>query len=103
MFVSIFSSPVGLIAALSYSDAKRQYKTQAIVIRSTVSLVVFIVIFALIAFLSETEVSPFLKNQGWIVIVLAAPLLAALTTEKIMLRQKALKATHNPYKASRCQ
>lgn len=84
MYICIFSSPIGLLAALSYSDVRRQYKTKAILIRFTASLVVFIISFAFIVFLSEAETSPFLKNQGWILILLVAPLITATATDKIL-------------------
>ena len=83
MYVSIFSSPVGLIAALSYSDIRRQYETKTIMIRSAASLVIFMLFFVLIAILSEAGISTFLKNQGWILMILVGPLIAAIATEKI--------------------
>jgi hypothetical protein len=63
MYISVYSSPIGL-PALSYSDVRRQYETKAILIRSSSSLIIYIAVFALIAFLSEAGISPFLKNQG---------------------------------------
>ena len=84
MYLSVYSSPIGLIAALSYSDVRRQYENKAILIRSTASLIVFIACFALIIFVSEAEISPFLKNQGWILIVLVAPFITATATAKIL-------------------
>lgn len=83
MYLSVYSSPVGLLAALSYSDVRRQYETKTILIRSIASLIVFVVSFALITFVSEAEISPFLKNQGWILIILVAPLITATATAKI--------------------
>lgn len=84
MFVSIFSAPIGLIAALSYSDVKRQYKAKAIVIRSTAALLVYAFTFSLVVFVSKANISPFLMNQGWVLILLASPFLVAIATEKIM-------------------
>jgi len=84
MYLSVYSSPIGLLAGLSYSDVRRQYETKAILIRSTASLIVFIASSALILFVSEAEISPFLKNEGWILIVLVAPLITATTTSKIL-------------------
>jgi hypothetical protein len=95
MYISVFSSPIGLLAALSYSDVRRQYETKAILIRSTASLIVFIVSFALIAFLSEAEISPFLKNHGWILIVLAASLITATATDKILASRIKKKSYRN--------
>ena len=84
MYVSVICSPIGLLAALSYSDVRRQYETKAILVRSSASLIVFIVSFAIIAFLSEAEISSFLKNQGWILIVLVAPLITTIVTNNIL-------------------
>ncbi len=84
MYLSVYSSPIGLLAALSYSDVRRQYETKIILIRSTASLIVYLVSFALIIVVSEAEISPFLKNQGWILIVLLAPLITATATARIL-------------------
>lgn len=84
IYLSVYSSPVGLLAGLSYSDVRRQYETKAILIRSTAGLIVFIVSLALILFVSEAEIFPFLKNQGWILIVLVVPLITATATSKIL-------------------
>jgi voltage-gated potassium channel Kch len=84
MYLSVYSSPIGLLAGLSYSDVRRQYETKAILIRSAASVIVFIVSFALILFISEAEISPFVKNQGWILIVLVVPLITATATSKIL-------------------
>jgi peptidoglycan/LPS O-acetylase OafA/YrhL len=84
MYLSIYSSPIGSLAALSYSDVRRQYENKAILIRSAASLIVFIASLALIIFVSEAEVSPLLKNQGWILIVLVAPLITAIATNNIL-------------------
>ena len=86
MFISILSAPIGLIAALSYSDVKRQYKATAIVVRSTVALMVYALTFAFVVFISKANTSPFLINQGWVLILLTSPFLAAIVTEKIMLK-----------------
>jgi len=95
MYISAYSSPVGLLAALSYSDVRRQYENKAILIRSTASLAVFIASFALIIFVSEAEISPFLKNQGWILIVLVAPLITATATAKILASRIKKKSDRN--------
>jgi hypothetical protein len=84
MYISLYSSPIGLLATLSYSDVRRQYETKAILIRSSSGLIIYIAAFALIGFLSEAGISPFLKNQGWILIVLAAPLISAIATNNIL-------------------
>ncbi len=84
MYFSVYSSLIGLLAALSYSDIKRQYENKAILIRSTAGLIIFMASFALIIFLSEAEISPFLKNQGWILIVLVAPLITATASAKVL-------------------
>jgi uncharacterized membrane protein (DUF485 family) len=83
MYVSLYSSPIGLLIALSYSDAKRQYESKTILIRSLSGLVVYIVFLVLIAFLSEAGTSPFLKNQGWILVVVFGPLITAIATNRI--------------------
>jgi hypothetical protein len=83
MYISVISSPIGLLAALSYSDFRRRYETRAILIRSAMSLVTFILSFVLIVFLSEAGIPSFLKNQGWILMVVASPLITATITEKI--------------------
>jgi len=88
MYLSVYSSPIGLLAALSYSDVRRQYENKAILIRSTASLIVFIASLALIILVSEAEISPFLKNQGWILIVLVAPLITAIATNNILGKNK---------------
>ena len=95
MYFSIYSSPIGLIAALWYSDIRRQYENKAILIRSTAGLIVFIAFFALIIFVSEAEISPFLKNQGWIVIVLVAPLITATASAKILASRIKKKSDRN--------
>ena len=95
MYVSIYSSPIGLIAALSYSDIRRQYENKALLIRSTAGLIVFIAFFALIISVSEAEISPFLKNQGWILIVLVAPLITATTSAKILASRITKKSDRN--------
>lgn len=95
MYISVYSSPIGLLAALSYSDVRRQYETKAILIRSSSSLIIYIAFFALIAFLSETGISPFLKNQGWILIVLIAPLITATASDKILASRIKKKSDRN--------
>jgi hypothetical protein len=95
MYISVYSSPIGLLAALSYSDVRRQYETKAILIRSTAGLIVFIAFFALIILVSEAEISPFLKNQGWILIVLVAPLITATATAKISASRIKKKSDRN--------
>jgi len=84
MYISVYSSPIGLLAALSYSDIRRQYESKAILIRSSLSMIIYIAVFALICFLSEAGKSPFLKNQGWILVVFIAPLITATATDKIL-------------------
>jgi len=84
MYISVYSSPIGLLAALSYSDVRRQYEIKAILIRSSSSLIIYIAVFALIGFLSEAGISLFLKNQGWVLIVLIAPLITATATYRIL-------------------
>ena len=86
MFIGILSAPIGLIAALSYSDIKRQYKATAIVVRSTVALMVYVLIFTFVVFISKANTSPFLINHGWVLILLTSPFLAAIVTEIIMLK-----------------
>jgi ATP/ADP translocase len=84
MYLCVYSSPIGLLAALSYSDFRRQYQAKTIIIRSLSSIIVYIAFFALIAFLSMAGIAPFLKNHGWILIVLIAPLITAITTNGIL-------------------
>jgi len=84
MYLSVYSSPIGLLAALSYSDIRRQYENKAILIRSTAGLIVFVASSALIIFISEAEISLFLRNRGWILIVLVGPLITATASAKIL-------------------
>jgi hypothetical protein len=84
MYISIIFSPIGLIVALCYSDIKRQYEVKAIVIRSMASLIIFFILIGLIVLLSEAGISTFLKNYGWILIPLTAPLITATVTNEIL-------------------
>jgi hypothetical protein len=84
MHISFFASPIGLLGALSYCDVKRRYKNEAIIIRSLSSLLVYVAVFVLIATVSESGLSQYLQNQGWVLIVVLAPLAAAAVTNKIL-------------------
>jgi hypothetical protein len=84
MYITIISSPIGLIAGLCYSDVKRKYQFKAIVIRSIASIIVFIILLALIALSSEAEISTFLKIHGWVLIPLTTPLITAIASNKIL-------------------
>jgi hypothetical protein len=88
MYVSLFSSPIGLIAAMAYSDKKRHFNHGETITRSALAVAVYILTFLLILLLSEINISSFLKNQGWILVVVLAPLLAALSTENVMAKKQ---------------
>ncbi len=84
MYVSVLTSPIGLITALAYSDKKRKFSQNAKATRTFLGFVVFVLWFIVVLMASETIASTFLKNQGWVLIVLLAPLISSLSTEFVM-------------------
>jgi len=81
MYTTTFCSPIGLLAALTYSDVKRQFDRFAIAARTIFSLMIYIALFSLIAFSSKPEISIFMTNNGWVLILSIVPLVTAAITE----------------------
>jgi hypothetical protein len=86
MYLGIYVSPLGMLAAIAYSDVKRRFQLTAILVRT---LSTFVVLFGLFLFLSQLEdVSPFFKNGSWMLIPLLGPMLASGATEFILSKRR---------------
>jgi len=95
MFISVLGSPLGLIGGLYYSDKKRNFQQTANYIRSISGFVVYILTVIIIAKICDLSSSPFLTNQGWVVIPVISPLLAAVLTERLLKSKTQINATHD--------
>ncbi len=74
MYITVLGSPLGLLAGLIISDRKRHLAPQMILLRTSIALVVAVAWIALIAS------APFFVNNGWILIPLGGPLIAAVVS-----------------------
>jgi hypothetical protein len=63
MYVSVLTSPIGLITALAYSDKKRKFSQNAKATRTFLGFVVFVLWFIVVLTASETIASTFLKTK----------------------------------------
>jgi hypothetical protein len=81
IIVVVFSSSVGLLSGLIYSDFRRRFKGIAIFVRALVSLILFVGYFFVLA---NVEVSPFFMNYGWLLIPIGGPLFVAVISEFVL-------------------
>jgi len=82
MYLGIYASPVGMLAAIAYSDVKRRFQLIATLVRT---LSTCIVLFAVLLVLAQLEdYSPFFKNDSWMLIPILGPMLACGATEFIL-------------------
>jgi hypothetical protein len=81
MYSVLFGSPIGIAAALWYSDTRQRYLPLAALLRSFVGLLLVV---SMILVLSRIDVSPFWTNAGWVLIPVCGPWLAAVISGLIL-------------------
>jgi len=81
LYLIVFGSPIGITVGLCYSDLRQRYFPTATIVRSIVGLLVAVLI---VVALFQIRVSPFWINQGFILIPVCAPLLAAIVSGLIL-------------------
>lgn len=86
MFLGVYASPAGMLAAIAYSDVKRRFRLLAIVVRTLSAFVLLFVCFLVLDQLDD--VSSFFKNDSWMLIPLLGPLLVGGATEFILGKSK---------------
>ena len=85
-YLGIYASPVGMLAAIAYSDVKRRFQLIATLVRT---LSTCVVLFALLLVLAQLEdFSPFFKNDSWMRIPILGPMLARGATEFILSKRR---------------
>ena len=82
MFLGVYASPAGMLAAIAYSDVKRRFRLLAIVVRTLSAFVLLFVCFLVLDQLDD--VSSFFKNDSWMLIPLLGPLIVGGATEFIL-------------------
>ena len=81
MITVAFSSPLGLLSGLLFSDFRRRFKGVAIFVRTLVSLILFAGYFFVLA---NIKISPFFINSGWLLIPVGGPLFVAVISEFVL-------------------
>jgi hypothetical protein len=82
MYVTVLSAPLGLFIGLIYSDYRNQFTGRCILIRSLAALILFIIFFVILVWLTQSSVeSPLYSNNSWLLIPIIAPAFAALPSD----------------------
>jgi hypothetical protein len=83
--LGIILAPVGMLAGLIYSDIQRNIIPRCIVIRSLAALAVLGIFFYALLWLCEHQV---FINNGWVLLPVAGPMLAAIVSEFVLRRRR---------------
>ena len=75
IYVALFGAPTGLIVGLVYCDRRAGLGMRFLVMRATISVALTILFVTGIGLL---EFTPFLKNQGYLLIPISVPFLVSI-------------------------
>jgi MFS-type transporter involved in bile tolerance (Atg22 family) len=92
LLIVVFSSPLGILGGLLLSDVRRRFKSPAIIVRTVVSLILFAGYFFFL--ISIRPLSPFLMNNGWLLIPIGGPIFVAVISE-FLLKKAAISKVHS--------
>jgi hypothetical protein len=86
LYITVSGSPAGTLLGLGLADTRAGLPTTKIVVRTLVAIVAVV---AWIVWVASLQSTPFLMNNGWTLIPVGGPLVAALVSATVKARPPA--------------